>query len=499
MPSVLITNQFIAARTGSELHALTLARLFEGAGWDVTCFTLLYGYPLQGEFEAAGIRVITLGSEELLANHYDVLFAQHRLAAEHVWNIGRISFGKVIVSVLGYLADAEQPPSFWQEADGFVFVSEETRDHVRAEYSLEGVPEMVFPNYAPAEYFDVTRKLPPSPQTVCALSNHPPQELRELVAYARDRNVQIDLFGYETTSVEVTPGLIAGYDAVISIGRTAQPCLATGVPFYCYDQFGGPGYITPDNLSRHAYNNFSGRSEQTKRDAAALFSDLIAGYPEAASCAQRLRDIARDAYDLDALFGRLLAFIDGVASSPASHQRAAAPYETLSADYRSCFAFLDVMRQFFGKGQLYFSDETGALSEDNSWSFLYRYNSKICIAPRRESMAPLLPARFDPDMAPCACKILSGECSPLNAVARIGEEDVFFTDDPSYHLSSDGIVSFSARPLNEALLRRLISQEVSQEASQRQGGNSSQGVGGMLSAALKKALGRQEEGSPNKR
>lgn len=491
MPSVLITNQFIAARTGSELHVLTLARLFSRAGWDVTCFTLLYGYPLQGEFESEGIRVVTLGSEELLADHYDVLFAQHRLAAEHVWNISRISFEKVIVSVLGYLAEAEQPPSFWRSTDGFVFVSEETRDHVRAKHALENVPEMVFPNYAPTEYFDAAPELPASLRTVCALSNHPPQELRELVAYAQDRGVRVDLFGYETTSVEVTPELIAGYDAVISIGRTAQPCLAAGVPFYCYDQFGGPGYITPDNLSRHAYNNFSGRSEQTKRDAAALFSDLVAGYPEAAGGARRLRDVARGAYDLDTLFERLLTFVDGVAPHPTEHQRAAASYETLSADYKSCFAFLDVMRRFFGKGQIYFTDDSGELSEANSWSFLYRYNSEICIAFQRESAASRLPARFDPDMEPCACEIMSGDCAALNAIARIGKEDVFFTDDPSYRLLNGSLISFSVRPPNEVLLHQLISQGVSRQQS----GNSTQSARSIFSTALRKVLGRNGAGS----
>ncbi len=348
MPSILISNQFLAARTGSELHVLTLARLFSRAGWDVTCFTLLYGHPLQADFERDGIHVVTLGSESLLSDHYDVLFAQHRIVAEHLWNIDRISFGKVIVSALGFITSAEEPPAFYPKADGFVFVSEETRDHVRSNVALGDMPVMVFPNYAPSEYFEVSRRLPERPRRVCVLSNHPPRELHELAVLGPTRDIEIDLFGYETTSVEVTPELVSQYDVVVSIGRTAQPCLAAGIPFYCYDQFGGPGYITPENVARHAYNNFSGRSEQTKRSSEELLDDLMAGYAGATGGTEELRALAREEYDLNALFARLSSFIEGIPASPDNRHRPPASYETISADYVTRYEFLKVMDRFFG-------------------------------------------------------------------------------------------------------------------------------------------------------
>lgn len=453
MPSILISNQFLAARTGSELHVLTLARLFSRAGWDVTCFTLLYGHPLQADFERDGIRVITLGSESLLSDHYDVLFAQHRIVAEHLWNIDRISFGKVIVSVLGFITSAEEPPAFYPKADGFVFVSEETRDHVRSNVALGDMPVMVFPNYAPSEYFEVSRKLPERPRRVCVLSNHPPRELHELAALGPARGIEVDLFGYETTSVEVTPELVSQYDAVVSIGRTAQPCLAVGIPFYCYDQFGGPGYITPDNVARHAYNNFSGRSERTKRDSEELLDDLMTGYARAARGTKELKALAREEFDLDALFARLSSFIEGIPASPDNHRRDPASYETISEDYVTCYEFLKVMDRFFGTGQIYYSDGEGNLSEERSTIFRYRYNSVITIDLCTGLGTSNRAMRFDPDLAPCVCRVLSGSCVAQNGFSHIDDGDVFLSDDPQYLITSEEPLAFVAKRLDEKALQ----------------------------------------------
>ena len=86
---------------------------------------------------------------------------------------------------------------------------------------------------------------------------------------------------------------------------------------------------------------------------------------------------------------------------------------------------------------------------------------------------------------------MSGNCAALNAIARIGKEDVFFTDDPSYRLLNGGLISFSVRPPNEVLLHQLISQGVSRQQS----GNSTQSARSIFSAALRKVLGRNGAGS----
>ena len=38
--------------------------------------------------------------------------------------------------------------------------------------------------------------------------------------------------------------------------------MSMGLPLYCYDHFGGPGYININNIEHNTYFNFSGRPER---------------------------------------------------------------------------------------------------------------------------------------------------------------------------------------------------------------------------------------------
>ena len=90
--TVLFTNLFCLARTGSELHILELAKSFVERGWRVTIYALVFGYPMQGELEAAGIKLIPFGEEEKLATSYDLLIAQHHLVSDYLWTNTNTTF-----------------------------------------------------------------------------------------------------------------------------------------------------------------------------------------------------------------------------------------------------------------------------------------------------------------------------------------------------------------------------------------------------------------------
>ena len=120
------------------------------------------------------------GHEDELSDHYDVLFAQHRIVSEHVWNINRISFGKVIVSILGIVEAEENPPSFMDEADGFVFVSDEAKDLITKNRSISERRTFVLTNYAATQFFQVSpprTKSTDTPRQIAVISNHPPREV----------------------------------------------------------------------------------------------------------------------------------------------------------------------------------------------------------------------------------------------------------------------------------------------------------------------------------
>ena len=100
-PSILFTNLLLGGRTGSELHVLELAQSFSTVGWDVTCYALVVAYPLQLEFNKAGVKLVEYGNEDQLEQKYDVLFTQHHVVSDYLLSNHDIAFRYLIASVLG--------------------------------------------------------------------------------------------------------------------------------------------------------------------------------------------------------------------------------------------------------------------------------------------------------------------------------------------------------------------------------------------------------------
>lgn len=460
-PTVLITNLYLASRSGSELHVLTLARAFVDAGWDVTYYTLVYAFPLQKEFMQSGIKVVVFGSESRLDSHYDVLFAQHRLVSEYLWALGRRTFGKVVVSILGVVTDHEAPPSFIHQADMIVLVSQEALNEVHQLDVGASAKEVVFLNYAEQIYFDAARfNHSIVLKRIAVVSNHVPAEVRELKHLALKRGISIDYYGLEDCSIDITPDVLITYDVVISIGRTAQCCFAAQVPFYCYDLFGGPGYITPDNYYRHEYANYSGRSEPTKRSADSLLNDICDGYSRAVKNLTAMQMIAKQRYDFSTNFAQMISGWGSSSQIKHIHNLDESDSDTIELKRYRCESFVESFRSNLGHAQFFFDiSETSIPSERKSVCFAFRYNSLISASlDDFEIDKSQMIVRFDPDDDTCMCSAYTVEGVHLLGVNTFGKEDecdCFLTMDPQYAVPSNSrgksmcrSIQFIAKPIN---------------------------------------------------
>jgi hypothetical protein len=85
----------------------------------------------------------------------------------------------------------------------------------------------------------------------------------------------------------------------VTIGKTVQYALVAGVPVYCYDTFGGPGWLSPENVEAAAANHFSGAGS-AKRDAATIAAELVEGWDRARRDAEALLPLAWERFDLHA-------------------------------------------------------------------------------------------------------------------------------------------------------------------------------------------------------
>ena len=156
MKRVLITNFFFAKYTGSELHVLEMARLFEKRGYEVTIAVYQKAYPL---LEKAGtIKIVDVLKEELEHVDYDILFVQHYPVLDYLCCKYDLSYKKLIVSKLSVISELENLPVCTPEANLILCVSDECAKEV---YKMIGENQKVrvFKNSVGEEFFEAWGKV----------------------------------------------------------------------------------------------------------------------------------------------------------------------------------------------------------------------------------------------------------------------------------------------------------------------------------------------------
>src|SRR5690606_34932125 len=153
----------------------------------------------------------------------------------------------------------ECPPLYADSLTHVLANSHETREVIEG-YGIPAGSITVMPNCITREWESHgLRRLPAAPRKLAVVSNHVPAEVMAAISRLQGAGVQVVIHGHGHDARRVSPALLADVDVVLTIGRTTQAALSQGIPVYCYDRFGGPGYITTDNFERAAFYNFSGR------------------------------------------------------------------------------------------------------------------------------------------------------------------------------------------------------------------------------------------------
>jgi len=192
---------------------------------------------------------------------------------------------------------------------------------------LEGVDAdrlRVFGNPAPDTFGRSDVAPAPSLKRLLVVSNHPPQEVADAIAVLRSSGVDVVSLGGDAAAIDekrlVTPSDIRSVDAVLSIGKTVQYSIVAGVPVYCYDHFGGPGWLTLENFDAAREKNFSGRGFGSK-PAERIARELIDDYETASSTAQSIRTGAGSDFLMSSAMDRLLTDLRRAPFDPISDEQ----------------------------------------------------------------------------------------------------------------------------------------------------------------------------------
>lgn len=307
LKNVLLTTHHLVNFAGSELSAFDLACEFRRNGLDVTVATFFYDLPMKALFEREGIPVVNVLHEDLVRMDYDLVWAQHAPVLYACLFAKQIRARQILASSLSPYEPLEAPPVFHSALGLCLANSCETRDSL-VELGVDASRLHVFLNSVTDDFFDAWQAAAPMGlKKLAIVSNHVPSEVLEASEHLRRAGVEVDHIGAEGRATYVDVNLLKPYDAILTIGRTVQYGLAMGRPVYCYDRFGGPGWIRPENLKRAEYYNFSGRCCHRKLSAEALADELLGEFAIAREGSDLLHQTARMRYSLVKNVGEVLA------------------------------------------------------------------------------------------------------------------------------------------------------------------------------------------------
>ncbi|MBD2445881.1 hypothetical protein H6G76_01675 [Nostoc sp. FACHB-152] len=300
---VLFTNHQLVHFSGSELVTLDLATEFKAQGWDVYVATFIFDGEIEKCFKQNNINVFNILNEPIPIKEFDLFWAHHFPVVIKCLLEDKIKAKSIVLSSLSPYEPLETVPFFHNYADLIVCNSEETKAALSLSSEKENLEKLfVFNNSVPANFFEfsVTRKPQelPTLSKVAVISNHPPQEILDTIKILKKNGIIVDLIGIVGKPVLVNKELLSTYDAVITIGRTVQHCMALKIPVFCYDHFGGPGWLTPENYKLAEWFNYSGRCCNLRLSSEELATEITVNFLAAIQHTSFFQDYASIHYSL---------------------------------------------------------------------------------------------------------------------------------------------------------------------------------------------------------
>jgi glycosyltransferase involved in cell wall biosynthesis len=291
--TALVACSRLVEFAGAEIASIEIAEALRDMGVNVELAALEIGAPVEEELRLLGLKYIDLSSTKVCDREFDLLWVSHYVVAYHLLLKEELKIKIGIYSSLSFFEPLETPPLSSLSFSRYTVNSEENLSHFINSYPALSERVSVFPNACPARFLKSYRESSDNTlKSIAVISNHPPAEITELISILRSKGVNTDLIGIDGKQIRVTSDVLANYSAVISIGKTVQYCLATGTPVYCYDRFGGPGWITLKSFNAAKIKNFSGRCTPIRRSAQEIIDHLLTNFSMAVNQREGLRALA---------------------------------------------------------------------------------------------------------------------------------------------------------------------------------------------------------------
>jgi hypothetical protein len=310
---VLITNNSLARRAGTELYTRDLALGLLERGHTPVVFSTVLGEVAQ-ELRAATVAVIS--DLNALAVTPDVIHGQHHMEAMmallHFPGVPAVHFCH------GWLPWQESPPRF-PRIIRYVAVDDTCRDRLILE---SGIPEdkvNMLLNFVDLERFKPRAPLPARPARGLLFSNNANNDTNIPIvrAAATHTGIKLDVVGFGVAKSCAEPEkLLGGYDIVFAKARAALEAMAVGAAVVLCDASVMGAMVTSGEFERLRALNFGVRAMREPLNTERLVREIERYDPfDAAEVSRRVRASA----GRDAVLDELISL-----------------YKEVIAEYKSC-------------------------------------------------------------------------------------------------------------------------------------------------------------------
>jgi hypothetical protein len=308
--SVLITNNALGLRGGSETYVRDVALALLRRGHRPTAFSLVLG-DSAADLRASTIPVI----DDLtrLGEAPDVIHGHHHLETL----IAALAFlGTPIVNFCHGWVPWEEMPLHHPAVRRYVAVDEVCVDRLVRE---EGIPPdrvELLHNFVDLDRFRPREPLPLRPARALVLSNAATTDgyVRAIAAACQAAGITLDIVGGAAGRVSGAPEhLLPAYDIVFAKGRTALEALAVGCATVLADGAGAGPLVTPGNYPALRTRNFGIRELRHAHDVA-WYGEQLARYCAGAAAGVSAR--VRAEAGMEPAIDRLLAIYSAAMAAP---------------------------------------------------------------------------------------------------------------------------------------------------------------------------------------
>lgn len=293
-PRALILTHHLFELGGSELVAIEAANALSNHGAQVSIHAPFCELDFLKNAVREGVAVVESIADVVLSE-FDLVYCHHQvlsglIATQFPSLLAANRLPYIVYNHLSGHEPFEFPGPFIEAeiADEIWCNSAETK-RVLVRFGDRFHAAKIVPNPAPAGFM-AEPSTGGALKKILSISNHLPVEVNEALEILEGRGVVIEKIGRPKHARRVGPDDIRSADALISIGKSVQYALVAHRPVYCYDWFGGPGWLTAESFDAAAEHNFSGRCARSVRSPREIADEITTGFKDALAFARSLKD-----------------------------------------------------------------------------------------------------------------------------------------------------------------------------------------------------------------